>query len=478
MLWPAAALAGPLPQAAIIIPAQPLEQALMELARQGGGNILFQPGSMARLVSHPVHARQPAAALRQMIAGLPVRITRQHRGMAILPGLPGAALPARPPLRAPGGPARPQPAPLADQPVILVTAAPGASAFGSERRRPPRADDLLLAPALHPTDRNLAEAFGHAPGVLLLATNLQGDLGGIDRAGRAEGQFLAIRGLSGAHAAVRVDGVDLPESLPYGRDAELGMLSGLLFDKARIATTPGPQEAGDATSALVDLATPSAFAAGQGGLHLSASTDLDSQAIAYRQPATSWQAAARYSRRFGAGQDWGLALGATVSRRVFATVEQTYQSGTVELARVTAAGTSPAGINPASNLLLTDLNLEFTRGYTLATAFSGALEWRGASHFLALRALYATSHTEQDVYQLGFQGGNSAQDETLASLGNGISQITSTTARLHYWYQTNPQSSRLGLVQLAAGGESPAGTGTLGWQGRLYRAEGITARPR
>jgi hypothetical protein len=128
--------------------------------------------------------------------------------------------------------------------VIVVSGRETATSFGAESFHNVSPDVAILSPAERPTARNLAEAFARSPGVLVLATNLQGDLGGIDRAGRAEGQFLAIRGLSGAFAAVRVDGVDLPQSLPFGRDAELGMLSTLVFDKARITLTPGAQEAG------------------------------------------------------------------------------------------------------------------------------------------------------------------------------------------------------------------------------------------
>jgi hypothetical protein len=139
--------------------------------------------------------------------------------------------------------------------------------------------------------------------------------------------------------------------------------------------------------------------------------------MAYRQPAASWQAGLRYTHRFGEAQQWGLALGVTAARRIFATSEQTYQQGTVELKQVTAAGTTPVGIDPAANLLLTGLNLEFTRGSTFSLAGHGALEWHGDRLQAALRVLHAVSRTRQDIYQLGLQGGNSAEDETLTNLG-------------------------------------------------------------
>lgn len=455
--------------APIVIAPRPLEQALMDLTRQSGSNILFLPGSMAGLVSRPVRARGVAQALRQMLAGLPVRVLRQAHGLAIAP----QHLQPRDPTPRPFLPPRPVPPPPM---VIVVTARVPVTGLRADLPHPGHADEVTLSPADRPADRNLAEAFAHAPGVLVLATNLQGDLGGIDRAGRAQGQFLAIRGLGGAYAAVRVDGVDLPQSLPFGRDAELGMMSTLLFDQARIAATPGAGEAGDATSALVDLATPSAFADRHPGLRISLGGDLDGQAMAYRQPAASWQAGMRYTHRFGDAQAWGLALAVTAARRVFATSEQTYQEGTVELQQVTAAGTTPAGVDPARNLLLTGLNLEFTRGSTFDLAADGALEWQGERMKAGLRVMQAISRTRQDIYQLGLQGGNSAEDETLTDLGGGISQIASTTARAHYWYETNPENSRLTMVQASIG--SKAGMNALfDWHARLSFAQGVTARP-
>lgn len=447
----------------IAIAPRPLEQALMELARQSGSNILFLPGSMGGLVSRPVRAMGLAQALRQMLTGMPVRVVHQAHGIVIAPR----------PKRAPVVQAK---KPVA-QPVvvIVVTARTMATDVSGDMARPRDPIDVALRPADHPVDRTLAEAFSRLPGVLVLATNLQGDLGGIDRAARAEGQFLAIRGLGGAYAAVRVDGVDLPQSLPFGRDAELGMLSTQVFDTARIVLMPGAQEAGDATSALVDLATPSAFGDHHPGLRITLGGDLDGQAIAYRQPAASWQAGLRYTHRFGDAQDWGLALAVTASRRVFAASEQTYQQGTVELKQVTAAGTSPAGVDPAGNLLLTGLNLEFTRGRTFNLAADGALEWHGEHVLAGLRVLHAISRTRQDIYQLGLQGGNAAADETLTDLGGGVSQIASTTARAHYWYETNPENSSLTMVQAKVGSATPQGP--FDWQARVFFTQGITARP-
>lgn len=466
------AMASPAPVKEIVIPPRPLEAALMELTRQSGSNILFLPGSMAGLTSRPVRARGLDQALKQMLAGTSIRVLHQAHGVVIAPGRL-AAKPAAPH----AGSLRPQPAHPALPPmVIVVSGRETATSFGAEPFHNVSPDVAILSPAERPTARNLAEAFARSPGVLVLATNLQGDLGGIDRAGRAEGQFLAIRGLSGAFAAVRVDGVDLPQSLPFGRDAELGMLSTLVFDKARITLTPGAQEAGDATSALVDLATPSAFADRHPGLRITLGGDLDGQAMAYRQPAASWQAGLRYTHRFGEAQQWGLALGVTASRRIFATSEQTYQQGTVELKQVTAAGTTPVGIDPAANLLLTGLNLEFTRGSTFSLAGHGALEWHGDRLQAALRVLHAVSRTRQDIYQLGLQGGNSAEDETLTNLGGGISQIASTTARAHYWYETNPENSRLTMVQ-ARIGSAEGLKAPFDWQARLGFTQGVTARP-
>jgi TonB-dependent receptor len=467
-------VANPAPAQAprrIVIPPRPLDRALLDLARQSGRNILFAPNSVAGLLSGRVDARDLDMALRQMLAGLPVRVVRQRAGVALVRQRPAprprigkrrpAAVPASQPLSAP---------PEAE---ILVIGAhfrpdlPVAPDIGV-------ATDALAGDRAPATDRNLAEAVARMPGVLTLTTNLQGDLGGIDRAARAEGQFAAIRGLSGAYTVATIDGVMLPQSMPYGRDAQLGMLPAFGFASVQLVKTPGAERAGDATAGLIEVASPSAFDASLTGFQIVAAGGIDGSARSYDQDAGYGQLGFRIARRFGAGDALGIAVSGQFGRRAFANSQQTYQQDTVEFRRVDAAGNSPAGVDPADNLLLTSVNPQFTRGTTRSASAMAALDYRPSGVLsLFARLSYAGSWTTQDIYQLGFQGGNRATDITRTPLPDGSSALESSGGEIHYWYQTNPECSRFLLGQL--GGMAQLGASDL--HVRLHWGSGLTSRP-
>lgn len=467
-----AALALPAPaqaQRRITIAAMPLDQALLALARQSGRNILFAPASVAGMVARPVDSTDFDTALAQMLAGLPVRVVRQAAGVSIARAVPP---PRRPKVRQrPAAPPAPQAVEGATIYVIGVQAGQR-SALGLADAPAPDADLLPLG-RVSPGDRNLAEALARMPGVLTLSTNLQGDLGGIDRAARAEGQFTAIRGLSGAYSLVTIDGVAMPQALPYGRDAQLGLLPAFSFSSVRLLKVPGPERAGDAMGAVIDLQTPSAFDPGGEGVRLTATAGVDGGASAYRQPAGFGQFGLRFARRIG-GDRWGVALGVQASRRAFANSQQTYQQGSVEFRVVDGAGRSPAGVNPQDNLLLTSVNAQFTRGETRNASGVAAIDFQPHSglHVYA-RLSAAESVTDQDIYQLGFQGGAGTADITRTPIGNGSYALASTRGSLHYWYQTNPERTHFALGQIG----TVARQGGVELRARAYLGLGVVRRP-
>lgn len=467
LLAPAPACA----QRRIVLAAQPLERALLALARQSGRNILFAPESVAGMVARPVDAADFDGALAQMLAGLPVRVVHQTAGVSIA----RAARPVVPRPRLSHGrstvPAVPPPPAEA---TIYVT---GSRAIQTPEPGLPRvavADaDTLAGDRPSPADRNLAEALARMPGVLTRTTNLQGDLGGIDRAARADGQFTAVRGLSGAYSLVTIDGVAMPQALPYGRDAQMGLLPAFGFGAVRLIKTPGPERAGDATGAVIDVQTPSAFDPGARSLKLVAIAGMDGSARDYRQPAGYGQFGVRMARRFDDDR-WGVAIGLQAGRRAFANSQQTYQQGSIEFRQVNAAGRSPAGIDPAANLLLTSVNAQFTRGETRTASAMAAFDFRpsAALHVYA-RLSAAESATDQDIYQLGFQGGGSAADIRRTPLGDGSYGLASTRGALHYWYQTNPERTHFALAQIG----TVAQLGTSELRARAHWGLGVVSRP-
>jgi TonB-dependent receptor len=457
-------------QRRIVISPRPLDRALLELARQSGRNILFAPGSLAGLTSGRVDAAAFDHALRQMVAGLPLRVIRQPAGVALVRRKPE---PMRAASRGRQRPRHQPPAEVDSTDEILVVGTP-VRQDGVGLSDPLWEADTLSGDRAPTTDRNLAEAVARMPGVLTLTTNLQGDLGGNDRAARAEGQFAAIRGLGGAYSVATIDGVVLPQSMPYGRDAQLGMLPSFGFASLQLIKTGGAERAGDATGATLEVRSPSAFDAGSPGLQIVATVGLDESARAYRQDAGYAQFGLRFARRFDAGETFGLAISAQLGRRAFANGQQTYQAGTVEFREVDASGRSPAGLDPAANLLLTSVNAQFTRGVTRSASAMAALEYRPSTGLrLFARLSYAGNWTEQDIFQLGFQGGNRSADITRTPLGGGRFAQRSTGGEIHYWYQTNPERSHFLLGQL--GGAGRLGESELRF--RLHWSEGLTSRP-
>lgn len=463
LLAPAPALA----QRRITIAAQPLDAALLALARQSGRNILFAPASIAGMVARPVDSSDFDSALAQMLAGLPVRIVHQAAGVSVArvaPHLPRKANRTR--VSAP--PAAVEGATI----YVIATRIAQRPTLGLPDGNAPDAD-VLTSDRTTPADRNLAEALARMPGVLTLATNLQGDLGGIDRAARAEGQFAAIRGLSGAYSVVTIDGVAMPQGLPYGRDAQMGLLPAFGFGSVRLIKTPGPERSGDATGAVIDLQTPSAFDLGVEGVRMTAAAGVDGGASGYGQHAGFGQFGLRYARRFGDDR-WGVALGVQASRRAFANSQQTYQQGSVEFRVVDTQGRSPTGMDPAANLLLTSVNAQFTRGETRNASAVAAIDFRPSSdlHVYA-RWSAAESATNQDIYQLGFQGGAGIADITRTPVGNGNYALASTRGSLHYWYQTNPERTHFALGQIG----TVAQLGTIELRARGQFGIGVVSRP-
>ena len=469
----AATLVAPAPawsQRRIVIAAQPLDRALLALARQSGRNILFAPDSVTGMVARPVDAADFDGALAQMLAGLPVRVVRQTAGVSIARAARRPVFRRRPERRA----AAPPPSNAPAEATIYVTGIRPLQAPepGLPRAAVPDAD-VLSGDRPSPVDRNLAEALARMPGVLTRTTNLQGDLGGIDRAARADGQFTAIRGLSGAYSLVTIDGVAMPQALPYGRDAQMGLLPAFGFGAVRLIKTPGPERAGDATGAVIDVQTPSAFDPGAPVLKLVAIGGIDGSALGYHQPAGYGQIGLRAARRFDDDR-WGVAFGVQAGRRAFANSQQTYQQGSIEFRQVTATGRTPTGLDPAANLLLASVNAQFTRGESRSASGMAALDFKPspALHLYA-RLSAAESATDQDIYQLGFQGGGSAADITRTARGDGTYNLASTRGALHYWYQTNPERTHFALAQIG----TVAQIGTSEVRARAHWGIGVVSRP-
>lgn len=441
-----------------------LSDALLSLARQSGRNLLFQG---AALPPRPAPAIPDGtdflAALERLLAGTGLIYREQPDGTIVI-------LPA-PPQRA----RLPSPRPMEMVEEILVMGQRLQDRFAAELRSPLPVHILPAAEFSRAADRNMAELLGRLPGVNVMMTSLQGDLGGIDRAARAEGQSVAIRGLGGAYSQLLMDGVNIARSLPYSRDVQLSLLPPFGPDALYLETAPTADKDGDAIGGIIDFRNASAFDLGAERTRISLHGDWTRRASDYRLSGAGGGGEAEWSRLFGPDNTIGLVLRAHADSRPFASRQQTYQTGQFDYAITDAAGHNPAGMDAGRNLLATSLNAQFVRGRTKRGGASAALDWRPDAPYSAfLRASWNRADTEQDVYQVGYQGGRDASFTRRIPLGNGLYQTQSIKNQLHYWFQTNPDEAE--LLTLHGGGEIKAGTLTL--HPYLFHSWGRNDKPR
>ncbi|WP_029015184.1 TonB-dependent receptor [Niveispirillum irakense] len=456
----AALLAG---GAAYAEPGQPhtLSDALLSLARQSGRNLLFKGAALPpRKAPALPEGASFRASLDLLLAGTGLTYREQPDGTVVI-------LPAPPhrPVAAP-------PEPVAE---ILVMGQRPQDRFAAELRSPLPAHILPATEFNRAADRNMAELLGRLPGVNVMMTSLQGDLGGIDRAARAEGQSVAIRGLGGAYSQVLMDGINMAQSMPYSRDVQLSLLPPFGPDALHLETALTADKDGDAIGGIIDFRSASAFDLGPERTRITLRGSWASRTGDYHLSGSGGGGEMEGSRLFGRDNAIGLVLRAHADSRPFSSLQQTYQTGQFDYAITDAAGNNPAGMDAGQNLIATSLNAQFVRGRTKRRGASLALDWQPDAPYSAfLRAGWNRADTEQDVYQVGFQGGRDASFTTRLPIGNGLYQTQSVKNQLHYWFQTNPDEAE--LLTLQGGGEIKAGPLTL--RPYLFHSWGRNDKPR
>ncbi|MDE1150808.1 MAG: TonB-dependent receptor [Azospirillaceae bacterium] len=452
---------GAMAAAGYAVTAQPLGAALLDLARQAGRDVLFRPelvqGCQAPAVSG---VNDFETAVARLIGGCHLRYRLGDGGAIELERQPVAAtvLPAMS-----TGPA----------PEVLIIRAP-ARGIALPASGITGLTEVLSGDQMHEhADQTLAESLGRLAGVNVLVTSLQGDLGGIDRAARGEGQFAAVRGLDSAYSVTRLDGVAVAQSMPYSRAVQLSLLPPLAMEGVELTKTPDASDDGDATAGQFDLHLASALESGE-HTRLLVQGNADQQSLELGRPGAGGLATLDIARQFGPDHSLGLALNAYYGRNRFASVEQSYQSTQFEYRITDASGHVPAGMDPANDLLPTSLNIQYSEGETRRWGGSLAGDWQPSDSFHAFaHVTVATADTDQEVYQMGFQGGRDATFLTRTALGDGLYETSSVKTQVHYWFETNPDTATLGTAQL--GGDWRDGALTL--SPRLFYTWGENGRP-
>jgi TonB-dependent receptor len=453
------------------IPEQDLSKALVTLAVKSGRNIIFSPALVAKLRSTPVWgALDFADALKIMLTGSHLRATIQRDGSVIVLGASaGAAFDEeraahRRVLDAPkpDKDAKPSPEAQAYLSAVIVTA------------RLARSFPLMTSDAL--TSRLTAQDLEANPGSTVL--DPLGNLAGVtvvnggqvatnsvpvDLAGRGEANYASLRGLEAGFNRVTINGGDVALSQPYSRGVQLNLLPGAGLAQVSVDKSLAPDMAGDAIGGVIDFRTPDAFDF-PGATHaaISASGQVEDEALRYGRQPLGGSLAIEGSHIFGAGETFGVYAGAYYGVESYSNgvVDGIYPAVTNSMftyAVQTATGASAPGLNPASNLVLTGLDVGLTTGTVQRSGGDVSLDWRPSAALRAyLRLTAAQARTTQATYYSQIYG-NLVTSQPIGASGLYSPVISYIQPR--YYYETNPELSLLDTIQV--GGAARTGRWTF-----------------
>jgi len=453
------------------IPEQDLAKALVTLAVRSGRNIVFSPALVAHRRSTPVWgALDFGDALKTMLTGSHLRAAFERDGsVLVMAAADGAALDED---RASRRRARASAATEKD-----AKSSPSAQTYLSTvvvTARLTRSFPLLAGDAL--TARLTTQDLEANPGSTVL--DPLGNLAGIsvvnggqvaqnsvpiDLAGRGEANYASLRGLEAAFNVVTINGVDVALSQPYSRGVQLNLLPGAGLAQVSVDKSLTPDMAGDAIGGVIDFATPNAFDfAGATHAAISASGQVEDEAVRYGRQPLGGSLAIEGSRRFGPGETLGVYAGAYYGVESYSNgvVDGIYPAVTNSMftyAVQSADGASAPGRNPASNLVLTGLDAGLTTGAVQRFGGDLSLDWRPSAASRAyLRLTAAEALTDQATYYSQIYGNQITSTPLGAS---GLYGPVIDYVQPRYYYETNPETSLLDTLQV--GGATRVGRWTL-----------------
>jgi TonB-dependent receptor len=453
------------------IPEQDLAKALVTLALRSGRNIVFSPSLVAHRRSSAVWgALDFGDALKVMLAGSHLRATIQRDGSVIVVGASGAAAldderaAHRRALASPkpdkdANPPSAQPASVA---AVIVTARlarsfPFMASDGLTARL--AAQDLEANPG-----STVLEPLGNLAGVTVVnggqvATNSVP----IDLAGRGEANYASLRGLEAGFNLVTINGADVALSQPYSRGVQLNLLPGAGLAQVSVDKSLAADMAGDAIGGVIDFRTPNAFDF-PGATHAAISTSgqVEDEAVRYGRPPLGGAVAIEGSRIFGAGDTFGVYAGAYYGMENYSNgvVDGIYPAITNSMftyAVQTATGASAPGLNPASNLVLTGLDVGLTTGTVQRYGGDLSLDWRPSTALTVYLRLTAAQAVTQQATYYSQTYGNLITSQPIGASGLYSPVISYVQPR--YYYETNPELSVLDTIQV--GGAARTGRWTL-----------------
>ncbi len=328
----------------------------------------------------------------------------------------------------------------------------------------------------HTAVHNVAEALGLLPGVTVTNTG-SGSFGGIDGASRGEGMYAAVRGMNTEFNVNMINGVTVAQGLPYTRSVQLSLLppSGLqtiVLNKASMADMDG-----DAIGGTIDFRTPTALNYGKTMASLTVSGRLESRARDYGNDGLGGGIAAEFAHRFGESRKLGIYASAFYDERNYANSEMAgimaaRNDGGWGYLVADKNGNSLPSVDAESNLTQTGISVGVSTGFTKRHGGNFSLDYRiDDSLSLYARGTYTYAETQQNSTLSQFTANSKSYTETVPGSGRYALSVDSISTRL--WYETNPETAKLGTLSVGAEKQS----GNWHFSPQLFYAYGANNRP-
>lgn len=274
------------------------------------------------------------------------------------------------------------------------------------------ADDIGRLP-----DRNVAEVIERLPGVGV--TYDQG-----------EGRYVAVRGLPSDLNNYTIDGIEVGNPDGIDRKLPLDIISGQLLNRVEVVKVKTAEFDGQGIGGTINLVPQTAFDFDK-AFNVSANAQAGYQELNEKVPV---RGDASLAARFGADQQFGVALGASYSNRTFASYGVYPDDWRPATGAATAKLAQAARGGMPINIKYTDYRLKRER-----IGATGSLDFRSGGNELFLRGVYSkfTEDEYRQRYRLDFATDALLPNMTIAA--DGVTGTVTGTANSGVGNGTGPE---------------------------------------
>lgn len=274
------------------------------------------------------------------------------------------------------------------------------------------ADDIGRLP-----DRNVAEVIERLPGVGV--TYDQG-----------EGRYVAVRGLPSDLNNYTINGIEVGNPDGLDRKLPLDIISGQLLNRVEVVKVKTAEFDGQGIGGTINLVPQTAFDFDK-AFNVSANAQAGYQKLNEKVPV---RGDAGLAARFGADQQFGVALGASYSNRTFASYGVYPDDWRPATGAATAKLAQAARGGMPINIKYTDYRLKRER-----IGATGSLDFRSGGNELFLRGVYSkfTEDEYRQRYRLDFATDALLPNMTIAA--DGVTGTVTGTANSGVGNGTGPE---------------------------------------